>query len=68
MLGEAREIAAPDRPAVLLRGAGVDEQLAVGLQYPGDGGQEAAEVEVVNAVERGDQVEAGGPQRQLFGG
>jgi hypothetical protein len=23
---------------------------------------------VVNAVERGDQVEAGGPQRQLFGG
>jgi hypothetical protein len=48
--------------------AGVDEQLAAGLQHPGGGGQEAAEVEVVNAVERGDQVEAGGPQRQLFGG
>jgi hypothetical protein len=35
---------------------------------PGGGGQEAAEIEVVNAVERGDQVQAGGPQRQLSGG
>jgi hypothetical protein len=61
VLGESREVAAPDRPRVLLRGAGVDEQLAAGLQYPGGGGQEAAQVEVVNAVERGDQVEAGGP-------
>ena len=68
VLGEAREVAAPDRPRVLLRGAGVNEELAVGLQHPGDGGQEAAEVEVVDAVERGDQVEAGGPQRQFFGG
>ena len=68
VLGEAREVAAPDRPRVLLRGAGVDEQLAAGRQHPGDGGQEAAEVEVVNAVERGDHIEAGGPQRQLFGG
>ncbi len=68
VLGETGEVAAPDRPRVLLRGAGVDEQLAAGLQHPGGGGQEAAEVEVVNAVERGDQVQAGGPQRQLFGG
>src|SRR6266516_3324981 len=61
VLGEAREVAAPDRPRVLLWGAGVDEELSAGLRHPGDGGQEAAEVEVVNAVERGDQVEAGGP-------
>ena len=53
---------------VLLRGAGVDEQLAAGLEHPGGGGQETAEAEVVNAVERGDQVEAGGPQRQFLGG
>jgi hypothetical protein len=68
VLGETREVAAPDRSRVLLRGAGVDEELAAGRQHPGGGGQEAAEVEVVNAVERGDQVEAGGPQRQLLGG
>jgi len=68
VLGETREVAAPDRSRVLLRGAGVDEQLAAGPQHPGGGGQEAAEIEVVNAVERGDQVQAGGPQRQLFGG
>ena len=68
VLGETREVAAPDRPRVLLRGAGVDEQLAAGPQHPAGGGQEAAEVEVVNAVERGDQVQAGGPQRQRFGG
>jgi len=43
-------------------------QPTAGRQHPGDGGQEAAEVEVVNAVERGDQVEAGGPQRQLLAG
>jgi hypothetical protein len=49
-------------------GAGVDEQLAAGRQHPGGGGQEAGEVEVVNAVEGGDQVEAGGPQRHFFGG
>ena len=36
MLGETREVAAPDGSRVLLRGAGVDEQLAIGLQYPGD--------------------------------
>ena len=33
--GEAGEVAAPDRSGVLLRGAGVDEQLAAGLQHPG---------------------------------
>jgi hypothetical protein len=48
-------------------GAGVDEQLAAGRQHPGGGGQESAEVEVVHAVERGDQVEAGAPQGQFFG-
>jgi hypothetical protein len=68
VLGETREVAAPDRSRVLLRGAGVNEELPAGLQHAGGGGQEATEVEVVNAVERGDQVEAGGPQRQLFGG
>src|SRR5258708_38743913 len=68
MLGETREVAAPDRSRVLPRRAGADEELAAGRQHPGDGGQEATEVEVVNAVERGDQVEAGAPQRQLFGG
>ena len=68
VLGETREVAAPDRPRVLLRGAGVDEQLAAGRQHPGHSGEEAAEVEMVNAVERGDQIQAGGPQRQLFGG
>jgi hypothetical protein len=67
VLSETREAAAPDRPRVLLRGADVEKQLAAGLQHPGDGGQEAAEVEVVNAVECGDHIEAGGPQRQLFG-
>ena len=56
VFGEAREVASPDRSRVLLRGPGVDEELPVGPQYPGDGGQEATEVEVVNAVERGDQV------------
>jgi len=35
VLGEAREVAAPDRPRVLLRRAGVDEELAVRLQHPG---------------------------------
>jgi hypothetical protein len=35
---------------------------------PGDGNQEGAEVEVVNTVERGDHIEAGGPHRQLLGG
>src|SRR5213078_306841 len=60
VLGETGEVAAPDCPRVLLRGAGVDKQLAAGPQHPGDGGQEAPEVEVVNAVERGDQVEARG--------
>jgi hypothetical protein len=68
ILGETGEVAAPDRSRVLLRGAGVDEQLAARLQHPGDGGQKASQAEVVNAVERGDQVQAGGPQRQLFGG
>jgi hypothetical protein len=67
VLGETEEVATPDRPRVLLRGAGVEEQLAAGPQHPGDGGQEAAQVEVVHAVQRGDQVQAGGPQRQLFG-
>ena len=42
VLGETREVAAPDRPRVLLRGAGVDEQLAAGRQHPGGGGQEAS--------------------------
>ena len=41
VLGETGEVAAPDRSRVLLRGAGVDEQLAAGLQHPGGGGQEA---------------------------
>jgi hypothetical protein len=68
VLGETGEVAAPDRPCVLLRGAGVDEHLAAGPQHPGDDGQEAAEIEVVDAIERGDQVQAGSPQRQLFGG
>jgi hypothetical protein len=54
VLGETREVAAPDRSRVLLRGAGVDEQLAAGPQHPGRVGQEPAEVEMVNAVERGD--------------
>jgi hypothetical protein len=66
--GEPGEVAAPDRPRVLLRGAGVDEQLAAGRQHPGGGGQEPAEVEVVHAVERGDHIQAGGPYRQLLGG
>ena len=68
VFGETGEVAAPDRARVLLRGAGVDEQLAAGPQHPGGGGQEASEVEVVNAVERGDHIEAGGPQRQRLGG
>ncbi len=68
MPGETGEVAAPDRPRVLLGGAGVDEQLAAGPQDPGGGGQEPGEVEVVNAVEGADHVEAGAPQRQLFGG
>src|SRR6204780_3758490 len=58
MLGETREVTAPDRSRVLLRGPGVDEQLAAGPQHPGRVGQEPAEVEMVNTVERGDQIQA----------
>ncbi len=68
VLGETGEVAAPDRSCVLLRGAGVDEQLAAGPQHPGDRGQEAGQIEMVHAVERGNQVQAGRPQRQLLGG
>jgi hypothetical protein len=42
VLGEAREVAAPDRPRVLLRGARVDEQLPAWAQHAHDAGQEAA--------------------------
>jgi hypothetical protein len=60
VLGESGS-SGPKSSRVLLRDAGVDEQLATGLQHPGGGGQEAVQVEVVNAVERGDQVEAAAP-------
>src|SRR6266702_4694310 len=52
VLDEAREVAAPDRPRVLLRSPGVDEQLAVVSYYACGVRQEAAPVPALRSADR----------------
>ena len=64
--GELGKVAAPDRAAVLLWGARVDDELAGGGEHPRRLASKPGEVKVVHGVEAGHHVTAGGPERERF--
>ncbi len=64
--GELGKVVAPDRAAVLLWGARVDDELADGGEHPRRLASKPGEVKVVHGIEAGHHVTAGGPEREHF--
>ena len=59
---------APDRTAVLLWRARVDDELAGGGEHPSRLGHKPSEIDMMHRIEAGHHVTAGGPDRERFDG